>query len=911
MSKYTERDMSMAKEKLKMDSAQIAQIMGTVGSPLIVISELLKNAVDASAENIDIYYDFDSRSITVENDYKGFTFEEIQNLSRPGISAKKKGKNLTNERGMFLTGSKGLGLLSVFLLCDKAEIFTSPSDHSVHKITFDKKTGAIESLTLKQNSPKEYTKVILRDVSKEIISFLSSEAEVRKLRHICTSLYKGGDVPFPQMQLHIINEQVDSRHNINFTCDFPPMLYDVTFGYSKKTNVLRFCCNSPNKQITSDEITLTDPRGLLQLKSRLESELNSEIGSPVRIDILADVLELADEHWRGAVEGYLNTQKFYLLVEPTYYKSALLIFDRIKKEFGFASFGLVDIGKLRERETIRPRDDSLARKVDTDNKLARSYIDYLLGRVVCCEKAEQLRNFKTAITADGLLYQGYVVRSIRRELMDDAFIGRYAVSLRVSRLEEELTQIEDQLRYWNPIRQLLSQSKEPLFTHFFVQNTVAEKQKAYLHGMEITKEVTDIEDQLSKLDLLWLDEQRRTIAALGDEIIALNKEKEQKGIQIGQRKERIRQLDYEVLPDHYQQLSNMEDRLQDDFPAEYQENIGLPRYQQELDRLKRADIVHKNFSSRLEQSVKEQDTARKKLFIARREYTDRFKPCSFRVEAMDNDEFESERRLLEESELPKYREKINAARESAMEQFQNDFLAKLKSSIDQVQDQVKNLNRALRQAQFGTDSYQFRVERNPDYAEYYDMIMDPELMEGDVGLFARPFQDKYGQLIEKLFSQITTADDTQLNARKQSELQENIQRYTDFRTYLKFDLETTDQNGTKQLLSQTLNTKSGGETQTPFYIAVLASFAQLYRVNDTSSFGNTVRLAVFDEAFNKMDSDRIIESVRLLRRMGLQAIICTPPDKVSDIMPIADRTLLVNKDKYIMHILPFGKEIAQ
>ena len=355
----------------------------------------------------------------------------------------------------------------------------------------------------------------------------------------------------------------------------------------------------------------------------------------------------------------------------------------------------------------------------------------------------------------------------------------------------------------------------------------------------------------------------------------------------------------------------MEDCLQDEFPSKYQESIGLPRYQQELDRLKRADIVHKNFSNRLEQSAKERDTAQRKLFNARREYTDRFKPCSFRVEAVDNDEFEAEQKLLEESELPKYREKIKAARESAMEQFQNDFLAKLKSSIDQVQDQVKNLNRALRQAQFGTDSYQFRVERNPDYAEYYDMIMDPELMEGDVGLFARPFQDKYGQLIEKLFSQITTADDTQLNARKQSELQENIQRYTDFRTYLKFDLETTDQNGTKQMLSQTLNTKSGGETQTPFYIAVLASFAQLYRVNDTSSFGNTVRLAVFDEAFNKMDSDRIIESVRLLRRMGLQAIICTPPDKVSDIMPIADRTLLVNKDKYRMHILPFGKEIAQ
>ena len=66
MSKYIERGTSMTKEKLKMSSAQIAQIMGTVGSPLIVISELLKNAVDASAKNIDVYYDFDSKSISID-----------------------------------------------------------------------------------------------------------------------------------------------------------------------------------------------------------------------------------------------------------------------------------------------------------------------------------------------------------------------------------------------------------------------------------------------------------------------------------------------------------------------------------------------------------------------------------------------------------------------------------------------------------------------------------------------------------------------------------------------------------------------------------------------------------------------------------------------------------------------------
>ncbi len=353
----------------------------------------------------------------------------------------------------------------------------------------------------------------------------------------------------------------------------------------------------------------------------------------------------------------------------------------------------------------------------------------------------------------------------------------------------------------------------------------------------------------------------------------------------------------------------IEDVLNEEFTKEYRETIGVPRYRQELVRLKKADVIRKNFGDNLAQSTKAMDGAQKKLFAARREYAERFKPCAFQIEVMDNTEYEEERRTLQESELPRYKEKIRAARESAMEQFQNDFLAKLKSSIDQVQDQVHNLNKALRQAQFGTDKYQFRVGPNPDYLDYYNMITADELMEGESGLFALPFQQKYGPLIEKLFSQITMADDTQLNARKQSELQENIVRYTDFRTYLKFDLETTDQNDSKQLLSQTLNMKSGGETQTPFYIAVLASFAQLYRVNDATRFGNTVRLVVFDEAFNKMDSDRITESVLLLRKMGLQAIICTPPDKVSDIMPIADRTLLVDKSGYRMHIIPFGKEM--
>lgn len=658
------------------------------------------------------------------------------------------------------------------------------------------------------------------------------------------------------------------------------------------------------------------PRGLLRLKACLEAELAQRSEKPVAISILADVLEIpeSEEHWRRAVEGYLNAQKFYLLVPPKHYQDALHIYDRIKREFGMNSFGLVDIGRLREKERIEPLPDSLAKKVETDDELARSYIDYLLGRVVCCSHVDQLRRYKTAITADGMLYHGYVVRPIRKELMEDAFIGRRAVALRIERIQRELAEIETSLRRWTPVDQALAkhQNHEPLLSARYVQSAVPQRQADYLRKLEIPGELKQVEEQLSHLDLIWLIEQRKIIAGLAEEISALDKQKIQSSNEKAILEARVHALVWEILPGLEQKMAEKEACIAEEFPEDFIQKTGIPRYQQELGRLKKASIVYKNFSDHLAQTLREQESARQNLLRARSAYADRFRPCSFQIEAMDNEEYAAEQRLLEESELPKYRAKIKAAYESAMEQFQNDFLAKLKSSIDQVQDQVKSLNRALDQAQFGTDRYKFRVDRNPDYADYYDMIMAPELMEGEAGLFALPFQQKYGKLIEELFSRIAMSDDTQVNARKQSELQQNIERFTDFRTYLKFDLETTDQNGSKQMLSQTLNTKSGGETQTPFYIAVLASFAQIYQVSNVSGLvNNTVRLVVFDEAFNKMDSERIVESVRLLRKMGLQAIICTPPDKLPDIMPLADRTLLVSKERYQMHILTYGKRIER
>lgn len=70
-----------------------------------------------------------------------------------------------------------------------------------------------------------------------------------------------------------------------------------------------------------------------------------------------------------------------------------------------------------------------------------------------------------------------------------------------------------------------------------------------------------------------------------------------------------------------------------------------------------------------------------------------------------------------------------------MAQFKSDFLYKLQRNINDAIDRIDELNRALKNARFGNDTYRFKVEPAPEYREYYDMITSDLLMNGDNTLF--------------------------------------------------------------------------------------------------------------------------------------------------------------------------------
>lgn len=114
------------------------------------------------------------------------------------------------------------------------------------------------------------------------------------------------------------------------------------------------------------------PEETERLRNCIQKEFEeSGIDSPVYI--FAELISITDKQWTNAIEGYLNTQRFYLIVEPEYYTRALQIYNANKRSY---SQGIINFRKLPETE---PENNSLASLVTTENRFARRYADYVLG----------------------------------------------------------------------------------------------------------------------------------------------------------------------------------------------------------------------------------------------------------------------------------------------------------------------------------------------------------------------------------------------------------------------------------------------------------------------------------------------------------------------------------------------------
>lgn len=651
------------------------------------------------------------------------------------------------------------------------------------------------------------------------------------------------------------------------------------------------------------------PEKAQRFKDVVATELYKLHGHSVKVDFFADLIDITDEEWHNAVEGYLNTQRMNLIIDPQYFKDAYLIYKRVRHDIGAYEYRIVDCEKVyNAHRNCVP--NSLSEVVSSENKYAKAYSEFLMGGVTRCYDENKIRDFRKSVTRECMTYSGFSVGSLNRKAYSSPYIGMDSIEKQIAIKQNELQTVKEDIDLIeSTLKALTPINGEWFLTDDYISSAVAGIFKTSANLTEYKKVLEEKLEKLNNIDFNWLGDMENKIKAKGAEIEIAYSRKEDAHSSIIKCEDKKVRLTGETIPKIRKDLSDSKAGIDSLYDEDYIRKTKTEFYDLELKKRKTPEAIISGFESPLAQT---ETLLRKKaemLINLRSEYN-RSQNMSFDIQSTDdNDPYENEYIKIKDTELPRYRQQIEKAKKDAMEQFKSDFLYKLKDNINRTYTRIDELNKALRAAKFGNDTYRFKVEPNPAYLEYYDMIMSDLLMSGDATLFSYDFTQKYQSTLDSLFSQIISlSDDDRESASK------NIEIFSKYKTYLSFDLLSTDSNGRTDKLSRSIFTKSGGETQTPFYIAVLASFAQLYRVNDTKESGNTFRLVIFDEAFNKMDSERIVESVRLLKHFKLQAILCSPPEKVGDIAPTADKTLLVNKEKikngYKSSIIEWTKEMS-
>ena len=180
------------------------------------------------------------------------------------------------------------------------------------------------------------------------------------------------------------------------------------------------------------------------------------------------------------------------------------------------------------------------------------------------------------------------------------------------------------------------------------------------------------------------------------------------------------------------------------------------------------------------------------------------------------------------------------------------------------------------------------------------------LMEDE---FFRKYERKIGLLTEKFMP--SREEDGAGREKHKNEME----RFADYRNYLDFNMyeQSIDENGIekKNYVDDMAGVDSGGEGQNPLYVALLASFAQLYKINLSPKMHRspTLRLVVLDEAFSKMDAEKVASCISLIRGLGFQAIISATNDKIQNYLENGDKTFVyANPNKRSISIQEFEKK---
>lgn len=653
-----------------------------------------------------------------------------------------------------------------------------------------------------------------------------------------------------------------------------------------------------NKIKSLEEGVMCYPEEAVLVRNKINEQLREQ-SRKSDAKLLCELLYMTDSSWQDAVESYLNTQRFNIIISPENYLIAKKVFiylgDKVK------GIRLIDTRRLNNTEYADSDLSYLGDKVESENIYAKRYAKYVMNKVVCCDSSDDLEQYTKSVTRERLRFQNFCLQRMGKR---EHFIGVDAITKQLETSKKELIAIQKALGELETGKKDFDTVYND-YTEFTVSNNFALLEK-YCDSEQNVKElgikISEIKKKITEFKknpilLVIYDrvsECKEAVKIIEDEITDIKAKKQNLEDKLKKAEESIIELEAKAMS------------LKTDYEnilREHPEHAGEveKKYRNERKSRRAAEIAY-NFGNRvLQDKIAFNNYVNQQLIPLQQKYTAIY-TCDYLEGIEDTAKYQQEYSSLQNIELERHREELSQAQIRCKDRFRKEVLFRMKDDILRARQQFKQINRVMENLEYGEESYRFGIDKSRDkeLGLFYDIIMDKDNQQIDqdneiVVVLAKNNQSAaFTSQIEDFMSRIMTdvEEHAKENLTGQKSGAKSMGMYVDYRTYLDYDIIV--KNSVTEIevpLSRVSGEGSGGENQAPFYVAICASLLQIYEQNPDGS----MRLILLDEAFNNMTSDRIEPMMNMFKKLNLQLVLIAAAEKATSILPYCDITYSIIK----------------
>ncbi len=609
---------------------------------------------------------------------------------------------------------------------------------------------------------------------------------------------------------------------------------------------------------------------------------------------VCDLAHITDDDWQVGIERFLGGNREALVVLDSSetpngqdaFDDAIRIYRQTKNNNErVRSVKLINPDKLFADDTPKP--GFAGYLVESDNPVALRYLRGLLRNVKLVDTENELRKEQRAITKDGMVAGNGSISGGNK--FQWVLIGQEARKRHAQKLANELKELQPihdrHYKDWQEIDAVnsafandIGRTVEACLTAKTVHNNLnaaldtlesQQKQKQQLSEQADTA----LEKSFKKADELWnqcQDEEKH---------ISLRQQKHQGELeQIAKSLPGLNQKIQEAsqLRNDVSALNGFNQEKANQILDELIEQLGDDTYQHIA--LEAADRYKSN--ARQAQELRENGLKAIVDFASRYDIEDREELVAMDpLTALIRCEQHAER--IENAEIISYLHDAQVAQETMLANFRAEVVAKLKECFSNIDATFKTLNRTLADLTFNSNRYRFTwpLKDVPTLKLVHEYVTDTSDLEI--------------QSIDDMFD--TTRDHPAVEVIQQILVDGRLNEISDYRNFYSYDIISKNvDTETERKFSELLSVGSGGEKQAPFYVALGAAFMSAYKVRKVGDriFGG-VAIAIFDEAFSKMDGNNAKAALQFFRDIGLQVILAAPPESEIKVGPYVDKSLSI------------------